>query len=221
VNVFDNFTVNGIIAGLASTWNLAATTGNMLLKGAVAGNELINTGWDQTLGKWAGGISLSDAMITAASNFTPTQIDDLIAMGYKELSFLSSSLFTRNNVAQYGPIVKGPLSRDIADTFRSGTYTKIITGESTEIYRVIGPNGNPSGLYWTRIQPNGPVQSIIDSALDPKWGNTAINQIRASIPKGSTIYEGITAPQGGLVGGGNQIYIKRFNPKWIQDTKKF
>ena len=65
------------------------------------------------------------------------------------------------------------------------------------------------------------MQSIIDSAINTKWGNTATNQIRATIPQGKAIYEGIAAPQGGLVGGGNQIYIKRFNPKWIQGMEEF
>ena len=53
------------------------------------------------------------------------------------------------------------------------------------------------------------MQSQIDLALDPKWGNTATDVTEVTVPKGTTIYEGSAAPQGNLVGGGNQVYIPR------------
>jgi hypothetical protein len=59
------------------------------------------------------------------------------------------------------------------------------------------------------------VQSIIDFALDPAWGNTATNVVTARVPAGTTIYQGYAAPQGGLVGGGAQIYIPKVDPDWI------
>ena len=117
---------------------------------------------------------------------------------------------------KFGPMNKGPLADDIANTFRSSTYSKIITSEPTILYRVIGEKGNPLGGFWTRTSPNGPIQSIIDSALLPKWGNSAVYRVRAILPPGTTFYEGFAASQGGLVGGGNQIYIPRVDPNWIQ-----
>ena len=33
------------------------------------------------------------------------------------------------------------------------------------------------------------------------------NVTEVTVPKGTTIYEGTTAPQGNLLNGGNQIYI--------------
>ncbi|PNV72101.1 filamentous hemagglutinin, partial [Leptospira inadai serovar Lyme] len=121
----------------------------------------------------------------------------------------------------YGPINKGPLSDQIAKTFRSGTYAEVTTSKPTTLYRVIGPDGNPAGSYWTRVPPNGATQSIIDSALNPQWGNAATNQVRAVIPAGTTFYEGVAAPQGGLVGGGNQIFIPKVNPSWIKGIVAF
>jgi hypothetical protein len=61
------------------------------------------------------------------------------------------------------------------------------------------------------------VQTIVDLALKPQWGNTATTVVKAEIPAGTTFFEGATAPQGGLVGGGNQIYFLpgTFNPAWI------
>jgi filamentous hemagglutinin len=58
------------------------------------------------------------------------------------------------------------------------------------------------------------MQSIIDNALDRKWGNTATKVVKIKVPKGTEIFEGVAASQGGLVGGGNQVWIKNVNPKW-------
>jgi len=116
---------------------------------------------------------------------------------------------------RYGPLNEGPLSPDIAQTFRSGTYTGQTLQEPTTLYRVIGEGGNPAGSFWTATPPSGPVQSIIDLALDPAWGNTATTVITAEVPAGTTIYSGFAAAQGGLVGGGSQIYIPLVNSAWI------
>jgi RHS repeat-associated protein len=116
---------------------------------------------------------------------------------------------------RFGPMNPGPLADDIANTFRSGTYTARTLDKPTTLYRVIGDTGNPAGSYWTRVKPQGPLQSIIDSALDQNWGNTATRVVEAKIPAGTQIYAGAAAAQRGLVGGGNQIYIPKVDPKWI------
>ena len=113
------------------------------------------------------------------------------------------------------PLSGGPLADDIASTFRSGTYTQVRLGESITLYRVYSAGGNAAGSYWTPIKPNGPLQSVIDSALDQNWGNTATRFVEATIPRGTTIYHGFAAAQRGLVGGGAQVYIPRVNPSWI------
>lgn len=59
------------------------------------------------------------------------------------------------------------------------------------------------GSCWTRSSPTGPLQSQIDSALLPQWGNTAQHATQIRVPPGTTIYEEIADPQGDLVGGGN------------------
>lgn len=50
---------------------------------------------------------------------------------------------------------------------------------------------------------------------NPAWGNTAINVVKTQVPSGIRIFEGVAAPQGGLVGGGNQVFIQNVNPSWI------
>ena len=69
----------------------------------------------------------------------------------------------------------------------------------------------------TRTPQNGGLQSQVDLALNPQWGNNATSVTTVIVPKGTTIYEGFAAPQGNLVGGGNQVYIpaERLNPIWF------
>lgn len=59
------------------------------------------------------------------------------------------------------------------------------------------------------------MQATIDSALSPAWGNTAANVARIQVPAGTTIYEGAAAAQGGLVGGGSQVFIPNVNAAWL------
>ena len=98
---------------------------------------------------------------------------------------------------------------------RSGSFTEVVTSETTTLYRVYGGGAKEIGPYWTRTAPNGPVQSIIDSALDPAWRNTATRVVRIDVPKGVTIFEGVAAPPRGLVGGGSQVFIKEVDPLWV------
>ncbi len=84
-----------------------------------------------------------------------------------------------------------------------------------EIHRVYGGEAGEMGRYWTRTKPLGPVQSIVDSALDRKWGNTATEVVKMKVPRGTKIFEGVAAPQGGLLGGGNQVWIQKIDPDWI------
>ncbi|VVM21872.1 hypothetical protein BSPWISOXPB_992 [uncultured Gammaproteobacteria bacterium] len=57
--------------------------------------------------------------------------------------------------------------------------------------------------------------SVIDSSLDQNWGNTATKIVKLKIPKGIKLYEGVAAPQKGLVGGGNQIYLPKIDKNWV------
>jgi RHS repeat-associated protein len=127
-----------------------------------------------------------------------------------------------DRIVRHGPMNKGPLPEGVANTFRSGTYSAVTSDAPTTVYRVYaGGSGRQLGGYWTRVKPSGPVQSIIDSALDPAWGNTATSWVSAEIPAGTTFYEGAAAAQRGLVGGGNQIFVQRVESSWITGGGSF
>jgi hypothetical protein len=118
-------------------------------------------------------------------------------------------------VIRYSPISPGPLPAAIANTFRGGSYTATTLNEATTLYRVYGGTAGKVGSYWTRTAPSGPLQSTIDLALNPQWGNTATQVARMQVPAGTTIFEGAAAAQGGLVGGGSQVFIQNVNPAWL------
>lgn len=104
---------------------------------------------------------------------------------------------------------------DDANSFRSATYTRKVLTEDTTFYRVYSSESSRIGPYMTRTPQNGVMQSQLDLALNPDWGNNATNVELVTVPKGTTIYEGVAAPQtinggaGNLLGGGNQIFINR------------
>lgn len=108
----------------------------------------------------------------------------------------------------------GPLDPKTASTFRTGTYTEKVLQEDVVLYRAYGGKAGELGKFWTRERPAGPYQAAIDSAIEPKWGNTLEKTSVIRVPKGTKIYEGVAAPQGGLVGGGNQIVIESVDPSW-------
>jgi len=69
------------------------------------------------------------------------------------------------------------------------------------------------------FEPSGPLQSQLDLALNPAWGNTADNVVTIRVPPGTLIYEGVAAPQpisGGssYLGGGNQVIIPKVRGGW-------
>ncbi len=117
----------------------------------------------------------------------------------------------------FNPLRKGPLPANIVQTFRSGTYRQVVSDGNTILYRVYGGNAGKFGPFWTKTPPSGPLQSMIDYALNPKWGNKATNIVKIKIPKGIVYYEGYAGPESGIVGGGKQVYFLniRIKSNWI------
>jgi len=121
-----------------------------------------------------------------------------------------------STAVRWGPANgSGPLGETVANTFRSGSYTESAVSQETTLYRSYGGSAGELASYWTRTPPAGPLQSTMDSALNPAWGNTAQSVSTIRVPSGTTIYEGFAAPQGGLLGGGSQVYIPKVNPNWL------
>lgn len=117
---------------------------------------------------------------------------------------------------RWGPATgKGPLKPDEVLNFRGGSYTETVLDEPILLYRVYGGNAAQLRSYWTRVPPTGPLQSRLDSALLHKWGNTAEKVAVIRLPARTTFYEGFAAPQGNLLGGGNQVFVPIVKPEWV------
>jgi hypothetical protein len=141
--------------------------------------------------------------------------------------------FVSGKLISYGPINPGPLHQivegtgKVADTFRSSSYFENVLEGPLKLYRTYSDEGKMLSKYWSRIKPSGPTQAMIDSALDPSWGNKATKWIEITIPQNEKIYEGIVgeiglqsinAPDklGKLLGGGSQVYVDNIIPSnWI------
>jgi hypothetical protein len=120
------------------------------------------------------------------------------------------------------PLDKG--GQSIADTYRSGTYAAKETRETKAFYRVQGkPHqiGKDLKRFWTSEKPQGPTQSIIDSALKSNFENNATHWLKIEVPPGEIYYQGPAGPQGSMVGGGDQIFFENVPEKWLKDQGKF
>ncbi len=132
-------------------------------------------------------------------------------------SIVGSRAKAASNSIKYSTINPGPLSQDVAETFRSATYTEWTLTKNTVFYRVYSGKGKV-GRYMTRVPQNGAMQSQLDLALNPDWGNSARNITKVVVPKGTVIYDGVAAPQtinggAGKLLGGNQVYIPEVKVK--------
>ena len=129
-------------------------------------------------------------------------------------------------IHHYGPHESGPLDADqaLVDSFRSGTYTEKVTTQPMTLYRAYTEGAFPLGGFWSRDMPMGPLQTVMDSALNPAWGNQATAVSKIEVPAGTTFFEGIVGPQpiangGILLGGGDQIVFEpdfRIPMDWLR-----
>lgn len=125
-----------------------------------------------------------------------------------------------NIARRWGPAFgAGPLGAASAVLFRGASYTELRTQTPATLYRVYGGSAEKLGKWWTKSPPSGSLQSTIDSALLPQWGNDASRVVKIELPAGIKIYEGFAAPQSdslvSLFGGGSQVFIPDINPNWI------
>jgi hypothetical protein len=136
---------------------------------------------------------------------------------YNLSGFHASRVRTRT----YSPVNPGPLKEDVANTFSGATYTETTLTEDTIFYRVYGGEAEKIGRFLSATPQRGGLQSQIDLALNPEWGNTAEFVTQVVVPKGTVIYQGTAAPQiifggvGKLLGGGSQIYIPEVDSSWF------
>ena len=202
--------------------------GSALFAGAAAYTSTLTGGQIPTLGLKPTPFAASafdDAVDDASGAYSGTQANGATqsgGAGTTACTEATNSLMSQDGEI-FSPINPGPLTDDIANSFRSSTYTEKILTEDTVFYRVYGGDAQMVGNYMSRTPQNGGIQSQFDLGLNPTWGNTAESIVEVTVPKGTIIYEGSAAAQGinggagNLLGGGNQIYIPeaRMNAPWF------
>jgi len=148
---------------------------------------------------------------------------------------IAAGLTRSKNLQVWNPLnPKGPLdsiklgSKTAADTFRGNAYISHEISEPLYLYRVNGGPVSTSpgddrflGRFWSRTKPEGPTQAIIDSAIDPSWGNNGTHWLKIEIPAGTTVFEGLAGPQRGLVGGGHQAFLTEAWARWVVEQGSF
>ena len=128
---------------------------------------------------------------------------------------------------KYSPINPcDKISQEVAESFRGATFTEKVLTEDTIMYRISGGKAGEVGSYLSKTPQGGGLQSQLDLALNPSWGNTTENVTKVIISKGTIIYEGVAAPQnildslgnaiGILSGGESQIYIPKVEVEWFK-----
>ncbi len=174
-------------------------------------------------------VSTYDGMKIVAASVAPilgnAAANKLASLTNKIVS--SETSLSSQIIKSYGPHESGPLgnpsdTRAPASTFRSGTYAEKVAETDIYLYRDYGGTAKADGRFWTPEPSKGPLQSQMDSAVLPEWGNTFQNQAIIKIPKGTKYYEGPAAAQTGgkgtrptLQGGGTQIFLPIPSNEWI------
>ncbi|WP_038913887.1 hemagglutinin repeat-containing protein [Dickeya zeae] len=176
-------------------------------------------------------VSTYDGMKIIAASVSPiiigeaakTRLTDLVGkVNSSEVGQTSRIVKTYGPHEEEGPLGNPNDLNSVASTFRSGTYAEKVAEEDMYLYRDYGGKARVDGRYWTLEPSKGPLQSQIDSAVLPEWGNSFENQAIMKIPKGTKFYEGPAAPQTGtkgtrpeLIGGGTQVYLPGLKDEWI------
>ena len=111
---------------------------------------------------------------------------------------------------EYSMIKPGPLPKELAETFSSGTYKEISLSTDTRFYRG-GVEGRPLGQFFGYEQPLGVLQTRVDKALLPKWPNGSESPLDSyheiQIPAGTKVYVGKVGYQTDLYSGGTEQVI--------------
>ena len=121
----------------------------------------------------------------------------------------------------------GKLDFGHATSFRGATFKSKIAIKPITTYRSWSDPDYEVGGYVSRTRPAGPLQTQLDLALAPQWGNKANHISEYEIPQFAPFYEGAAGVQpvkaiedsdtlGQLPGGGNQILItdKQVLDRW-------
>ena len=130
-----------------------------------------------------------------------------------------------NMIHNPGPLVD--ISKNIAfmkkspaTNFAGGKYNSLVLKQDTVLHRVTSQEKNYNSGWFSMDKPSSIVQARIDKAIKPQWIDPKTGELQGisfidvlytvKVPKGTTIYYGPVATQGGIYVGGqgfNQMQV--------------
>jgi hypothetical protein len=117
-----------------------------------------------------------------------------------------------------------PLPTGIAVTFLRSECRAVVLAAPKTYYRYYSTDANKFGRYLTTDRYERNIDVIKNLALKQEWGNQATMMLTVTVPSGTTVFEGIVAPQDPQScygGGGQQTFIedsKNPNLVWSSGT---
>jgi len=112
------------------------------------------------------------------------------------------------SVSQHDEKNPGDLKEADAKAFKGGKYTKKVLNKDVKVKRLYGGGAKAEGRWVTKGGRPPGLEGKIRMALKPEWGNEASHVSTIVLKKGTTVYEGVVAGQGGpWAGGASQILI--------------
>ncbi|WP_431023856.1 DUF637 domain-containing protein [Halomonas sp. H5] len=106
------------------------------------------------------------------------------------VSNVPGQVMGRFDARRAGPLGNTPDS--LAGTFSGGRYATVELTEPMILHRAWSPSQREFGGFWSMETPIGSLQSRIDSALLPEWGQVRGNPFRSQ----ATDYTTVRVPQG-------------------------
>ncbi|HIK08075.1 MAG TPA: hypothetical protein IGS40_25895 [Trichormus sp. M33_DOE_039] len=138
------------------------------------------------------------------------------------LTVSPSLIFNATQVVAQDLTATCPLPTEIAVTFLDSKCEAVTLKQPQTFYRYYSSNDNKYGRYLTTDKYKTNVDVIRNLALNQAWGNKATIRLKVTLPAGTTVYQGIVAPQtptSCYPGGGQQTFIqdsKDPNIKWSE-----
>lgn len=111
-----------------------------------------------------------------------------------------------------------PLPIHLAATFLASTCSKKVLTQPQTFYRYFSNETNRYGRYLTTDRLTVNTDAIRSLAFKQNWGNRAERSLRVTLPAGTTVFQGVVAPQpprSCYPGGGEQTFIENSNDPQI------
>ncbi len=216
VKTGDDYALGGYVFDVATLVGPASVSKLKYVDEASALTKLTETSEvASTVGKVEDGVTNAQKLLDELSNYGGTVVKD------------SPKIYETAINNSINEINLQKLPKSIAETFTDSEYKTVMTTEEIKLYRTFGGRAKELGAFATTTPAQTRIDSKIETALLPEWGNSREFEIEITIPKGTILNIGKVAPQTiestgtTLSGGADQILLPKDWPReWINTYRK-